>query len=155
MKTASIATLIAIIEAKKALPTAVFHGLGDQCVNPGMHNFARELGMQTGSYSHCVEVGNGTETSFFGNFHKQGQMACDAILANENFQGDFNVVGLSQGSLLARYIVEQCPTVGKVHKYLSIGGPNMGVQKVPGCFDGQICKYTNYVASNLVYFDLI
>jgi hypothetical protein len=33
-----------------------------------MHNFARELGLGTGDYSHCVEVGNGSETSFFKNF---------------------------------------------------------------------------------------
>jgi triacylglycerol esterase/lipase EstA (alpha/beta hydrolase family) len=57
-------------------------------------------------------------------------------LANENFQGEFNVMGLSQGSLLARYIVEKCPIKGKVRNYLSIGGPNMGVNEVPGCAKG-------------------
>lgn len=70
MKTAAFASIIAAIEAKKPLPTAVFHGLGDQCVNPGMHNFARDIALGTGTYSHCVEVGNGSETSFFGNFQK-------------------------------------------------------------------------------------
>ncbi len=63
-------TLIAVALGKHT-PTAVFHGLGDQCVNPGMHNFAKEIGDKTGAYSHCVEVGNGSETSFFGNFKKQ------------------------------------------------------------------------------------
>ena len=156
MKTAFIVSAaLAVAEAKKALPTAVFHGLGDQCVNPSMHNFAKEIGDLTGAYSHCVEVGNGSETSFFGNFAHQGDMACQAILANENFQGDFNVVGLSQGSLLARYIAETCPIKGKVHKYLSIGGPNMGVMDVPGCFEGNLCHWVNYIASNFVYFNII
>jgi hypothetical protein len=50
-----------------------------------MHNFAKEISDKTGAYAHCVEVGNGAETSFFGNFLHQAQMACDAILANENF----------------------------------------------------------------------
>jgi triacylglycerol esterase/lipase EstA (alpha/beta hydrolase family) len=45
-------------------------------------------------------------------------------------------MGLSQGSLLARYIVEKCPIKGKVRNYLSIGGPNMGVNEVPGCAKG-------------------
>jgi len=70
MKAFAIASIFAVSQAKGPLPTAVFHGLGDQCVNPGMHDFARELGLGTGAYSHCVEVGNGSETSFFGNFQK-------------------------------------------------------------------------------------
>ncbi len=72
------------VNAKKT-PTAIFHGLGDQCINPGMHNFAMEIAEKTGAYAHCVEVGNGAETSFFGNFQHQADMACEKILANENF----------------------------------------------------------------------
>jgi palmitoyl-protein thioesterase len=64
-------------------------------------------------------------------------------------------MGLSQGSLLARYIVESCPIAGHVRNYLSIGGPNMGVTDVPECQSGAICEYVNYVARNLVYFKLI
>ena len=153
-KTCIAVAMVAAVTAHKT-PTAVFHGLGDQCINPGMHNFAKEIADKTGAYAHCVEVGNGSETSFFGNFRKQGQMACDAILANENFQGEFNVVGLSQGSLLARYIAEECPIKGHVRNYLSIGGPNMGVSDIPGCFGGQLCEYVNYVARNLAYFPAI
>jgi palmitoyl-protein thioesterase len=31
----------------------------------------------------------------------------------------------------------------------------MGVSDIPGCFNGELCKYINYVARNLAYFDLI
>jgi len=62
-----IAATFAVSDAKKT-PTAIFHGLGDQCINPGMHNFAMEVADKTGAYAHCVEVGNGSETSLFGNF---------------------------------------------------------------------------------------
>ena len=64
-------------------------------------------------------------------------------------------MGLSQGSLLARYIVEKCPIKGKVRNYVSIGGPNMGVNEIPGCAKGEICEYINLVARNLVYFKLV
>ncbi len=82
-------------------------------------------------------------------------MACEAINANPNFQGEFNVVGLSQGSLLARYIVEQCEMPGFVRSYLSIGGPNMGVSDIPSCFGDGLCSYINYVARNLAYYPII
>ena len=67
MKYFVVAALVAVSNAKR-VPTAIFHGLGDQCINPGMHNFAKEIQDKTGAYAHCVEVGNGAETSIFGNF---------------------------------------------------------------------------------------
>jgi palmitoyl-protein thioesterase len=60
-------------------------------------------------------------------------------------------MGLSQGSLLARYIVEQCDMKGTVRNYLSIGGPNMGVSDIPGCFNGEICAKVNGIARIFAY----
>jgi len=67
MKIFTLACLAAAAAARK-YPTAVFHGLGDQCINPGMHDFTREIGQKTGAYARCVEVGAGAATSIFGNF---------------------------------------------------------------------------------------
>jgi hypothetical protein len=50
--------------------------------------------------------------------------------------------------------VESCPIKGQVKKYLSIGGPNMGVMDVPSCFNGELCKYVNYIARHGVYLGL-
>ena len=37
--------------------------------------------------------------------------ACEKIKSNPNYnQGPFNIIGFSQGGLIARYIVEQCDT---------------------------------------------
>lgn len=57
--------VLALIGAVSALetPTAVFHGLGDECFNPGMHSFTKEIGKKTGAYSKCIEVGIGAITS--------------------------------------------------------------------------------------------
>jgi hypothetical protein len=71
-----------------------------------MKNFAEDINIETGAYSRCVEVGNGSETSVLMNFEKQAELACDAIISDGHFDGEFNVVGLSQGGLLARYIIE-------------------------------------------------
>lgn len=67
----------------------------------------------------------------------------------------FNVVGLSQGGLLARYIVETCPMKGKVVNFLSIGGPQMGVSDVPECFNGKICHLMNMAVRREVYRPII
>ena len=65
------------------------------------------------------------------------------------------MVGLSQGGLLARYIIEECEMPGKVRNMLTMGGPHMGVDAIPGCFKGIICDALNFVVKKLVYTSLI
>lgn len=50
------------------LPLAVFHGLGDQCINPGMSALTKHLGLKLPNYVTCVEIGNGAETSWLDGF---------------------------------------------------------------------------------------
>jgi len=74
------------------------------------------------------------------------------IKANKNFQNtSFNVVGLSQGGLIARYIVQECDTNKPVHNMLTAGGPHMGVDKIPHCFNGFFCDLINSLAEFEVY----
>ena len=155
MKSTFAATLLAA--SVSAIPTAIFHGLGDACIYPGMHHFTKEIANGTGDYAKCVEVGNGTITSFKDNFMDQATKACDNLLSIDEFAtaDEINVMGLSQGALLARYIVESCPIQGKVRNWASIGGPNMGVSDIPHCFEGSLCAVVNDVAREFVYMDFI
>jgi len=137
------------------VPIAVFHRLGDLCLDPGMKHFAKELGNGTNSYSKCIESGAVT-SSFLHTFTRQSEQACEKVKADPNFQGDFYVVGLSQGSLIARYIAEKCDVAGSVKKVLSIGGPNMGVDSVPGCMsDEGISGKVNNIARKFVYMNIV
>uniref|UniRef100_A0A7S3MKV0 Palmitoyl-protein thioesterase 1 n=1 Tax=Favella ehrenbergii TaxID=182087 RepID=A0A7S3MKV0_9SPIT len=130
--------------------------MGDACIYPGMHHFSKEIGEGTGDYAKCLEVGNGSITSLTDNFMDQAEKACNKLLADENFAVDeINVMGLSQGALLARYIVESCPIKGKVRNLASIGGPNMGVMDIPHCFSGPFCKVINSIARDFVYTGII
>lgn len=149
MKTFVSAMMLAAVSA---VPTAVFHGLGDACIYPGMHSFTNQIATDTGDYAKCVEVGNGSLTSMFEDFEIQAEKACANLVKDGHFDGEFNIVGLSQGALLARYIVESCPMKGFVRNYLSIGGPQMGVSDIPNCFNGELCRLINLTARNMVYF---
>lgn len=158
MKSFAVASVLAVGSlGADGVPIAVFHGLGDNCHNPGMHQFTKEIGEQTNAYSKCIKIGaaGGTLDSIFENFEKQAEKGCEQINADPNFQGEFNVVGLSQGSLLARNIVSRCQMKGKVRNWLSIGGPNMGVSDLPHCFSGFICSMVNKVVRNFVYMKLV
>jgi palmitoyl-protein thioesterase len=133
------------------VPTAMFHGFGDACINPGDINFDRMVSAGTNAPVHCIEVGIPSFGEVFNNFEYIAQQSCQKVAANKDFHGEFNVVGLSQGGLIARYIAEECEMPGKVRNVLTIGGPHMGVDAIPGCFTGTMCKILNFFAKQIVY----
>ena len=54
-------------------PVVLFHGLGDACKNRGFSRITQTIGKSLETYSVCIEIGNGGETSFFKNFKKQAE----------------------------------------------------------------------------------
>jgi palmitoyl-protein thioesterase len=144
------------LQQNHSIPTAIVHGFGDACIYPGMWEFTDMVSEKTGAYASCIEIGLiGTATSIFENFESQAEQACASVLANENFQGEFNVIGLSQGGLIARHIVERCATKVPVRNLVTIGGPNMGVSASPNCASGFYCDIINWVIDHAVYFSYI
>jgi palmitoyl-protein thioesterase len=156
MKIISICLLFTLIGLSfQGYPIAVFHGLGDFCLNPGMINITNHLGKGSDSYAKCIESG-GSALDFMTSFNTQAKKACDHLKGNENFAGkDISVVGLSQGSLIARYIIEECDFGGSVKRYVSIGGPQMGVAVIPHCSDGWFCNIINGITDKVVYTSAI
>ena len=134
-----------------SIPTVVFHGFGDACINPGMMAFENMIRDGTGGEVRCIEVGAPSIGEVVNNFETVAEKSCSQVANEPIFKGEFNAVGLSQGGLLARFIAEECDMPGKVRNLVTIGGPNMGVDKVPQCFDGAICDVINFVAKKLVY----
>jgi palmitoyl-protein thioesterase len=146
--------LISLITS--AYPVAVFHGIGDSClINPGMGRitefFSKSLG---GVYAKCIETAGGP-LDWMTSFKGQAQEACDIIKSDPNFAGDFSIVGLSQGALLGRIVLEACDMPGRVKRFVSIGGPHMGVGAFPHCGGGFICKLVNNVIGSAVYYSYI
>lgn len=160
MKTYSLKAFIVaicclIISTSCSYPVAIFHGIGDFCLRPGMSSiekfFSKEL---NNTYTKCIETG-GSMLDWFTSFESQAKKGCEAIKADPNFAGDFSVVGISQGALLARYIIQKCDMPGRVKRYVSIGGPQMGVAKFPHCDSGLICEAVNSLVSKGVYLSLV
>jgi len=135
----------------QAVPTVVFHGMGDQCSFYGMVKFTQTIQMQTGEHVECLEIGYGSVTSVLKDFYGQSREACEKLLLHSNFQGEFNIIGLSQGSLIGRYIIQNCVPPNRVRNFISIGGPNMGVQAIPHCFSGPFCYLVNSIVRQFVY----
>ena len=149
-----IVLLIICAVYSQPYPNVIFHGLGDSCDFAGMKNFTASIAQGTGTYTRCIHIGLEEIQSQVGvwmPFPFQVETSCRKVREDPNLQGVINVIGLSQGSLLARSIIEQCGIAGRVSKYLSIGGPQMGVMALPDCLSGTGCAIVNFVLDSLVY----
>lgn len=66
-----------IPKVKRSVPTAVFHGLNDNCsLNAEM---VRILGEETKAHVECIEVGSGRRSTWWRSLGSQAAEACAAI----------------------------------------------------------------------------
>ena len=117
------------------LPILVLHGLGDQCQTDNIREIKEVLiGINkfygTKIYIECIDLlwpGVQWLESMASNFVSlsiQAAVYCAKVQLHEVFgKEDFNMIGLSQGALIGRYIIEGCKIKGKVRNFISIGGP--------------------------------
>jgi len=135
----------------------VFHGFNSYCKGQ-VHGelFASHIQEVTGMHAECVEIDadfddttGAWNASVFNDFPKYTEKACEALRNNPNFNNgqEFNLVGLSQGSLVSRYVIEECPDL-KVRNLFTLGGPHRGVGEIPFCHEGDWCMGLNYLADN-------
>ena len=142
-------TIIALAYSK--YPIAVFHGIIDSCTMKNTSMLVNDLINDLGVYVECIEIGNGYWDSVMKPMTEQVELACESIKSNPNFQGKFNVLGISQGTLIGRYIVEKCDMKGQVVKYMSFDGPQMGVGYVPKINCGTFCDWMINLTIPLAY----
>ena len=114
-------------KSNEPVPTAIFHGVRQKCNEEKLILLEEEVRKGTGGYAQCIEIGNGEVSSIFSPMVLQVDEACKKIQEHPVFGNqEFNVVGLSQGALIGRYIVESCDTKHNVRNLITVGGPNNG-----------------------------
>ena len=75
----------------------------------------------------CIAIGDGNTTSIFERMPWQVSTMCHKIQNDPDFAGkEMSIIGISQGGLIARSVVEQCEGL-KIHTLFTYGSPHMGV----------------------------
>jgi palmitoyl-protein thioesterase len=88
----------------------------------------------------------------FGKFEDQVVDLCRLFNEDPTFHGEFNVVGISQGGLYARYLVSMFRELkGIPRNYVSLGTPHMGVTKLPYMHRGPLSWIVNGLVKMGVY----
>jgi len=67
----------------------------------------------------------------------------------------YNIVGLSQGNLIGRAVIEYCDCGPPVKNFISIGGPHAGTASVPLCGSGFLCILIDNLIKLEIYSDYV
>ncbi|XP_040863141.1 uncharacterized protein [Glycine max] len=127
------------------------NGIGDACKHSGIRNFIKELSKWSGSPGYCLEIGNGSWDSWTKPLLKQTSIACEKVKKMSDLGQGYNIVGLSQGNLIGRGIIEFCDGAPPVKNFISLGGPHAGTASIPLCGSESLCTLIDVVLQLGIY----
>lgn len=151
-----------------AYPTIVMHGIASNKYQ--LEEFSEELSKEinlSDSKIYNMEIQNGEWTSVFMNLNRQCRIFSENINNLNITEEKINLIGFSQGGLIARCYVEKYSHKNKnVNTLITIGSPNMGIFIPSMSILSNIInpikeywknpfKYSNYIETNdfLVYIN--
>ena len=131
------------LESGPPVPIVIWHGINDNYEGWGIipELFRKNI---PGVYIKQICIGNNSSAtcgphedkirSWYGDAAEQIDQACEKILQDSELTtpNGFNVLGISQGGLLSRVLVQRCQKAN-IRVFTSFGGPQAGVNAIPGC----------------------
>ncbi|KAK7820364.1 palmitoyl-protein thioesterase 1 [Quercus suber] len=144
---ASVSVLVFMtFQLSYSIPFIVLHGIGDQCSNRGVKQFTELLSNYSGAEGYCF---------WRWNMGFLAKTVCDKVMEMNELKQGYNIVGLSQGNLIGRGVLEFCNGGPPVKNFISLGGPHAGTASVPLCGSGVLCIIADRLLKSEIYTDYV
>jgi len=118
-----------------SLPVVCWHGVNDnaQSCNGPFNTIKQTI---PDVYTLAIMIGDNLEedltNSVLMKADTQISKACEILQNDPNLAGGYNALGISQGGLLFRGLLQRCPSP-PVRNFITFGSPHQGVFGVPTC----------------------
>ncbi|RRT63148.1 hypothetical protein B296_00041430 [Ensete ventricosum] len=146
----AIAVLLAIsAPTSSSIPFVVLHGTGSHI----LRNFWA-IGLAPRDTA-CTEIGNGVWDSWIMPLQQQADVVCEKVKEMRELRAGYNIVGLSQGNLIGRAVVEFCEGAPPVKNFISLGGPHVPLCGVSALESGILCKFVDNLIKSQIYSDYV
>eukprot|EP00345_Euplotes_harpa_P004301 CAMPEP_0168323198 /NCGR_PEP_ID=MMETSP0213-20121227/3345_1 /TAXON_ID=151035 /ORGANISM="Euplotes harpa, Strain FSP1.4" /LENGTH=298 /DNA_ID=CAMNT_0008325237 /DNA_START=15 /DNA_END=911 /DNA_ORIENTATION=+ len=136
----------------KAAPVLVLYPLGDKCEFRTVNYLEQTLN----TYVKCVE--EATDESWIindkYNVKSHGEQLCEQVKQDDNLKhGNFSIVSLSLGGMMARYIIEYCPLDMPIRNVVTLGAPLNGISAIASLpRDSWVGYYIDLIVDKLMSF---
>ena len=126
--------LIASSYATDPLPLIIYGGLGNNGHQLEVAQLRRVLTQEMGYASEDAIAFYATD--LYPGMPINAVGACDYIKGLPQFQNatEYNVIGVSQGGMNARSVLEECEMGAKIRNLITLGTPNMGITQAGADF---------------------
>jgi len=128
--------LFGLLSVTNAIPTVIWHGMGDRGDSSGMRRIADMVRSTTGNYVTSLIIGaNGNEdrrNGFLMPVFDQIEFVCDKIKNDPELKDGYHALGFSQGAQFFRGVKQRCPSPPMIN-FVSVHGQHHGVYGFPGC----------------------
>ncbi|XP_074268976.1 uncharacterized protein LOC141592277 isoform X3 [Silene latifolia] len=145
--------IFSLTKAAISLPFVVFLGIGETCQS--MEEFIQILEKDSGNHGHCIMLGDNVEDSVLVPIMDQVTLACQKVKELDELKNGYNLIGISQGGLISRGMIEFCDEGPQVKNFISVGGPQAGVAGAPNCSFPICARLTNLLNLLPVYSTFI
>ncbi|XP_057478667.1 uncharacterized protein LOC130766021 isoform X2 [Actinidia eriantha] len=153
ISTVILSVAFTLVPMSSSFPFIVLHGISEQCSGDRVKQFTENLSNWSKSNGYCIEIGNGVWDSWFLPLEDQVEEVCDTVKKMKQLRKGYNIVGLSQGNLIGRGVLEFCEGGPPVKNFISLGGPHAGTASIPLCGSGLWCVLVNKMIKAEIYTD--